>query len=290
MEEIKTFSIARHSRLFSIPDKNRDYLFVAATVHPYPEEPYRAVSYAIAHLNEGSIYLQAGLNSYEIHAPAIITLGPGVIRSFRKRSDLLKMDIMFFKDTFLLEKYADPLFLSKYEFFENADLHVMNLQEEYNGRFCKLFSMIQSTNSQANYHQVEIIRHYIFALIYEIDAYYKQSSIINQPSLIGFTLFAKFKQLLNRNYMHERKLEFYASHLHVMPKSLSAAVKKQTGKSAGKWIDETIVLEAKVLLQNKSLTVSMISGMLNFSDQSVFGKFFKANSGMSPIAYRKKLM
>jgi AraC-like DNA-binding protein len=88
--------------------------------------------------------------------------------------------------------------------------------------------------------------------------------------------------------MHEHRLAFYASHLHLTPKSLSAAIKKETGRSAGKWIDDTIILEAKVLLQNKTLTVSQISGMLNFSDQSVFGKFFRANAGISPIEYRKK--
>jgi AraC family transcriptional activator of pobA len=190
----------------------------------------------------------------------------------------------------LLEQYADLLFLNKYDFFENGDQHVLALTQFYNLKFSKLFEIIRLTQATANYHQSEIIRNYIFALIYEIDAYHRQHSKRIQSSLTGYTLFMKFKQLLNRNYMHERRLEFYASHLHVLPKSLSAAVKKQTGKSAGKWIDETIVLEAKVLLQNKTLTVSQISGMLNFSDQSVFGKFFRANSGMSPIAYRKKFL
>ncbi|QEM14418.1 MULTISPECIES: hypothetical protein [Mucilaginibacter] len=31
-----------------------------------------------------------------------------------------------------------------------------------------------------------------------------------------------------------------------------------------------------------------MSGILNFSDQSVFGKFFRAATGMSPVEYRKK--
>jgi AraC family transcriptional activator of pobA len=283
MEEIKTFSLSRHSRLFSVADTSREYLLIAAEGHPYPEQPYRAESYAIAHLTEGSIYLQAGLNSYEIEAPSLITLGPSVIRSFRKRSEQVKMDIIFFKDTYLLEQYADRLFLNKYEFFENGDLHVLAIKEAYQIKFSKLFEIIKLTQGTANYHQAEIIRN-------EIDAYQKQHAVGVQSLLSGYTLFAKFKQLLNRNYMHERKLEFYANHLHVMPKSLSAAVKKQTGRSAGKWIDETIALEAKVLLQNKTLTVSQISGMLNFSDQSVFGKFFRANSGLSPVAYRKMFL
>jgi AraC family transcriptional activator of pobA len=113
--------------------------------------------------------------------------------------------------------------------------------------------------------------------------------MLNTPSQVkGHPLFTKFRQLLAKNYMNERKLDFYAAQLFVLPKSLSAAIKKHTGKSAGKWIDDAVMLEAKVLLQNKTLTVSQISGMLNFSEQSVFGKFFRANSGISPVAYRNQ--
>ncbi|WP_200897419.1 helix-turn-helix domain-containing protein [Pontibacter korlensis] len=258
-----------------------------AADHPYLEEPYRAESYAIAFLKEGSIHLQAGLNKYDIEAPSIITLGPSVIRSFRKSSDLMKMDIMFFKDTFLLEKYADISFLVKYNFFENTDLHVMSLKHPYNTRFKRIFELIELTQSAVNYHQAEIIRNYIFALIYEIDASYRHTSG-TQTQLNTYPLFAKFKHLLARNYTRERKLDFYARQLHVTPKHLSAAIKKQTGKSAGEWINETVTLEAKVLLQNRTLTVSQVSDLLNFSDQSVFGKFFKANTGISPVEYRKK--
>jgi len=93
---------------------------------------------------------------------------------------------------------------------------------------------------------------------------------------------------LSHNYTREHKLDFYANHLHVTPKSLSAAIKKKTGRPAGKWINDIIMLEVKVLLQNKMLNVSQISEMLNFSDQSVFGKFFRAGAGMSPVEYRKK--
>jgi AraC family transcriptional activator of pobA len=269
MEDIKTFSLSKHSRLFALADYSNEYLFVQARDHPYLEEPYRAESYAIAYLKEGGIHLQAGLNSYDIGAPSIITLGPSVIRSFRKRSELMKMDILFFKETFLLERYANLFFLEKHNFFENSDLHVLPLK--------------------ANYHQDEIIRNYIFVLIFEIDAYYRQDFSKSQPKLHTHPLNSKFRRLLAQNYLHERKLDFYAGQLHVTPKYLSSAIKKLTGRSAGEWINQSITLEAKVLLQNKTLTVSQISNMLNFSDQSVFGKFFKANAGMGPIEYRNKV-
>jgi AraC family transcriptional activator of pobA len=288
MNSMKTFSLSRHSRLFSVPDNNKEYLFVSSGDHPYHEEPYRAESYAIAYIKEGSVRLNAGLSSWDVDAPSIITLGPSVIRYFTKSSDLLKMDVIFFKSTFLMERYADLFFLFKYDFFQQGDHHVLPLKDSYFIKINKIFELIQLTQAAGNYHEAELVRNYIFALVYEIDAYYRQH-IPEVPSpLKGHPLFTKFRQLLSSNYMHEHRLAFYANHLHLTPKSLSAAVKKQTGRSAGKWIDDTIILEAKVLLQNNTLTVSQISGMLNFSDQSIFGKFFRANTGMSPVEYRKK--
>jgi AraC-like DNA-binding protein len=277
---MKTFSLSRHSRLFSVPDNNKEYLFVKSGEHPYHEEPYRAESYAIAYIKEGGVKLNVNLESWDVDAPSIITLGPDVIRYFVKRCDLLKMDVIFFKDAFITEDFF------KYDFFGNNDLHVLPLKEAYFTKINKIFELIQLTTG--NYHEVELVRNYILALVYEIDAYYREHIPEERSELNNHPLFTKFRQLLSSNYMEQHKLDFYASQLHLTPKSLSAVIKKQTGKSAGKWIDDAIMLEAKALLQNKILTVSQISGMLNFTDQSVFGRFFRANMDMSPNEYRKK--
>lgn len=254
---------------------------------PYHEEPYRAESYAIAYIKEGSVRLNVGLSSWDVEAPSIITLGPSVIRYFTKSSDLLKMDVIFFKEDFLMERYADLFFLFKYDFFQN-DLIVLPLEASYFTKINKLYELIQLTHAVGNHHEAELIRSYIFALVYEIDAYHRQHTPEKSSLKRGDALFSKFRQLLSSNYMQEHQLAFYADRLSLTPKSLSTAIKKQSGKSAGKWIDDTVVLEAKVLLQNKTLTVSQVSGMLNFSDQSVFGKFFRANTGIAPVEYRRK--
>jgi AraC family transcriptional activator of pobA len=288
MKDIKTFTLSRHSRLFSVPDHGKEYLFVRSGESPYHEEPYRAESYAIAYIKEGGVRLNVDLSVWDVQAPSIITLAPSDIRYFTKSSDHLKMDVIFFKEAFLMERYADLFFLFKYDFFGNNDLHVLPLRDSYFTKIDKIYDLIQLTQEAGNHHKDELVRNYIFALVYEIDGYYRQNAPDMSLPKKGFPLFAKFRQLLRRHYMEERKLDFYADRLNLMPKSLSAAIKKQTGKSAGKWIDDAVVLEAKVLLQNKTLTVSQIAGMLNFSDQSVFGKFFRANADMSPAEYRKK--
>jgi AraC family transcriptional activator of pobA len=288
MDGIQTFSLLKHSRLFSLPYHNKEYLFVSSGNRPYHEEPYRAESYAIAYIKEGSVRLNAGLSSWDVEAPSIITLGPSVIRYFTKSSDLLKMDVIFFKDDFLMERYADLFFLFKYDFFKDSELIVLPLKDHFFITINKIYELIQLTHAAGNYHGSELVRSYIFALVYEIDAYHRQHTPEKLSAKKADALFTKFRQLLSSNYMHEHQLAFYADLLNLTPKSLSAAIKKQSGKSAGKWIDDTVVLEAKVLLQNKTLTVSQVSEMLNFSDQSVFGKFFRANTGLAPVEYRKK--
>jgi len=289
MNDIKTFSLSRHSRLFSVPESGKDYLYVRSGNHPYQEEPYRAESYAIAYIKEGAVRLNVGLSVWEVNAPSIITLAPSDIRYFSKLGDFLKMDVIFFKDTFLLERYADLFFLFKYDFFAGKDLNVLPLTDSHYLKIDKIYDLIELTQQTGTYHREELIRNYIFALVYEIDGGRRQYAQQSEPPRKGSVLFSKFRQLVKSNYMQERMLEFYASHLHMTAKSLSAAIKKQTGRSAGKWINDYIALEAKVLLQNKTLTVSQVAGMLNFSDQSVFGKFFRANAGMSPMEYRKKI-
>lgn len=289
MEKIKTFSLSRHSRLFSVEDLNRDYLFVSAIRHPHLEEPYRAESYAIAYLRKGEIQLQAGLVSHHIQSPAVITLAPSVIRSFSKSSETIELEIIFFKESFLLEKHADLFFLLKQDFFENSELTVLTQNSHVLEKIDHIFKLISLTHHSANYHSNNIIRNYVFVIIYEIDAMYRQKQA-RQSGMKGLNpLVAKFRQELKVNYLRERKLEFYADRLSVTTKYLSAAIKKHTGKSAGEWISEMITLEGKVLLQNSSLTVLQISDQLHFGDQSVFGKFFKAHTGMSPVEYRKSL-
>ena len=82
---------------------------------------------------------------------------------------------------------------------------------------------------------------------------------------------------------HTRELE----KLFITPQYLSLILKELTGKSANKWIDDALIVEAKILLKAPQATVQQVADILHFSDQSTFGKFFKKHMGISPMEYRK---
>ena len=81
-------------------------------------------------------------------------------------------------------------------------------------------------------------------------------------------------------------MSFYARQLNITPKYLSSVVKEVSGKTAAKWIDESVILEAKSLLKYSGMSIQEIAYCLNFPNQSFFGKYFRSHTGMTPSAYR----
>lgn len=109
------------------------------------------------------------------------------------------------------------------------------------------------------------------------------------PSNKDLLLFL-FIQLLNNHCKEEHSVTFYARELCITPEYLSRILKSFSGKTVNKWIAEALMREAEIYLRNPDFTIQQISDMLNFSDQSSFGKFFKKHKGVSPLQYRTNVI
>ena len=98
-------------------------------------------------------------------------------------------------------------------------------------------------------------------------------------------IFNRFLDLVQTHYKEERSIAFYADKMCLTPKYLSLVIHQVSGRFAGEWIKDYVILEAKALLKSKAYTVQQVSDLLNFSNASFFGKFFKAAVGCSPRKY-----
>ncbi len=96
-----------------------------------------------------------------------------------------------------------------------------------------------------------------------------------------------FIRMVHADFARERSVAYYASALCVSPKYLSALVKEATGRTAARWIEDHVIMEAKNLLRYSGKNVQQVAYALNFPNQSAFGKYFKHLTGMSPTEFQK---
>lgn len=124
---------------------------------------------------------------------------------------------------------------------------------------------------------------YILIGAWTSDSNTKQDNELSNRSKV---IFDKFMRLVMEYHTQYRNVGFYADQLCLTPKYLSKLIKNATGRSAPEWIDSYVILEAKNLLKYSGTTIKEIVFKLNFPNQSVFYKFFKAHTGMTPTEYR----
>lgn len=152
--------------------------------------------------------------------------------------------------------------------------------------YCRMFSEFERNGHP---YRAQIARHLSMMIYYEIFDIYRHSKPVSMSAQTRQeTMFRQFLLLVSEHYVREREIGYYAGRLCVTPKYLSSVVRGVSGNSAAWWINHTVILHAKNLLQtNRQLTIQQISDRLNFPNPSFFGQYFKRRVGMTPKEFRR---
>lgn len=131
----------------------------------------------------------------------------------------------------------------------------------------------------------------LLALTYRICSIYNRKLISAGEEAVGRKneIFIRLIQLIEKYYMQERGVEFYADKLCLSPKYLSAVSKSICGYTVQELVFKAIIRKSISLLKNTQKDVQEISNEFGFPNASYFGTFFKKQMGMSPQQYRKNL-
>ena len=131
----------------------------------------------------------------------------------------------------------------------------------------------------------------LLALTYRICSMYNRK-LVNDGEEAGGRkneVFIRLIQLIEKYYMQERGVEFYADKLCLSPKYLSAVSKSICGYTVQELVFKAIIRKSISLLKNTQQVIQEISNAFGFPNASYFGTFFKKQVGMSPQQYRKSL-
>lgn len=92
---------------------------------------------------------------------------------------------------------------------------------------------------------------------------------------------------MNTHYMQELPLHLLAEKFYVSPYYLSRFFKEATGFTFVEYLNSVRIKEAKKLLEQTSMKVSLIAKKVGFGSVTHFGRVFKLVTGHAPLYYRK---
>lgn len=296
-QEIDNISIARIRKLNPALKGIDDDFLMDRSEHYIPENintifkyPLRLDGIIIAIRKAGIAKVNINLREFYVGENDLIICAPGDILQSTLSSGTHQSQAFLISSNFLKEIYINlnsfmPFFISLKEnpVFHLSDAEVKELSSFY--------FLIEETINQSDNFRTEIVRKLMAAFLYKIGSilHRKQPEFLSespQPLKREEILFNQFINLVTEHHRKERRVDFYAEHLYLSPKHFSTVIKKVSGKTAGEWIDEYVILEAKALLKYSVMSIQEVAYHLNFPNPSFFGKYFKHHTGLSPREYK----
>jgi len=104
----------------------------------------------------------------------------------------------------------------------------------------------------------------------------------------GQEILYRFLSLVNEFAGRERTVNFYADRLSLSPNWLSNVIKATSGKTVMDWINVAVIQKAKLALFYSDSPVYAIADDLNFASESIFSRYFKRETGLTPVEFRKQ--
>lgn len=254
----------------------------------------RVDTYSVCILIKGTVSLQYDQQMHYFEENSIFIVSSFIpFTSYPVYSDDFELKILTFASNMPIPLDFNQEFTQLITYYFARKFHpIKNLGSEELVRVKEVILLINNylilSNDYA--YRVDIIQSLFKVFFYElVRIVSKHAQLVDEKPTVKKKLFIDFFLLVKKNFKDNRELTFYSQQLFVTAKYLSEVVKLYYSSSAKKLIEDLVIHEAKYLLADQTIPIYEIADTLHFNDQSMFGKYFKNATGVSPKAYREEL-
>jgi AraC family transcriptional regulator, transcriptional activator of pobA len=251
--------------------------------------PHRHDFYEVLYLSNGSGFHIIDNECYKILPPCIFFMSPGQTHKLELSNDVEGYIFLFTSEFYILQ-HQNKNRLLEFPFFFSIEQKnpPLFLKSEKDIFFLEsLFIRGCYEIAKENKCSEELVRSILDLILLTCDQLYPdhfRTLTLNK----GHILVKKLFYLIEENYQNNLRVNDYANMLAITPNHLTQIVKQVTGKTTIELLQEKLNVEVKRLLMHTNMTVSEISELMKFPDQSYFTKYFKKVSGLTPLQFRKK--
>lgn len=298
-DDIKTYNMLEYFRRFTnVPTTHQQPnlatpgpFFIAATEQLYPlftqpVPPSRAIGHSLVYLTSGQARMRIGNDHYMVGPHEMLITRAGQVYSFEP-GDVNTGFVCHFYDDILLGQPGPASVLAPFAFLHFWGRPVIALPAQTAAFVEQLLRRLLAEYSTQQLAYPAVIRAYLLALLHELNRVYSTDPA-PAPSTAALALTTQFKHLVSTSLKTSHRVSDYAAWLHISANHLSKCVRAVTGKSPARWIEESIVLEAKALLFQSTWPMSEVALAVGLEDASYFSRLFKKHTGLTPLAFRKQ--
>lgn len=269
------------------------YIKPGITKHPVHRYPF----YSLVLVTDGEEEIGINDNRTMAKQGTFIAGIPGDVWCWNSDT-CLQGYVLIFEEEFLLSFFNDRLFLQKFPYLQTDRLSPFYwVEDDLFNRICQVMEQIKMEihGSETNLRKTslpEIDQHILRAMLYETLTLFKRAETLTLPDSIqdlGQKRYLEpFIRLVEKHFVENRNIQFYADRLCITPNYLNKIVKQELGLSAKGYLNNKIVQEIKNLLDYTTLSVAEIADNLHFLSASYLVRYFKAQTGSTPVQYRNR--
>jgi AraC-like DNA-binding protein len=246
--------------------------------------PSRSLAHSCLIITAGAATMTIGYDTYTARAGELLFVPAGQVFSFGS-DDENEGFLLHVHPNFLLGRYVTDAPVDAFEFLTPWGNRLISPPGDMVNAVLVICRRLLTIYQEQGLTARSLLQSYLLALLGEVAQGYVPVSTAGQSA--AYRLTHAFKVLLTECIRQQHRVTDYASQLSISPNHLNKAVKETTGKSPTRWIDEALVLEAKVLLSQTVSSVATIADQLGFNDPSYFSRLFRRYEGMSPLEFRR---
>lgn len=253
----------------------------------FPLPPHRKTVFDFFFLTEGHTIRGKGLHRYEFSRNTFFFLPALQISTHEYLSPDAKGVFCHFDADIFTKLFPHTPFNEEFDFWHFSGYPLVEISDSLAGPVLNILNRLLSEYQSNKSLNTNLISAYLLALFTELSLVKKVTVSTSQNAAVRVT--ERYKNLLSQHIYETPKVTAYASMLAITPDHLNKCVKATLGKTSQELLADMILLEAKVLLKQTSLSISEIAFKFAESNPSDFTRFFKAKTGLTPKEYRQQI-
>ena len=254
--------------------------------------PFKRRDYYKISLVKGRAKVHYADKVIEVEDQVLVFSNPQIPYNWEKIDKQLTGFFCIFSEEFFHE-YGKIL---SYPIFQPGGQPVFLLSDEQKEEFISIYQkMFEELQSEYKY-KYDVLRNLIMEMVHKAIKLQPAEENKQSHSNASERISTLFMELLERQFpiedlsqkMFLRSASEFAGQLNVHVNHLNRALKETMGKTTTDLITDRILQESKILLKHSNWNISEIANCLQFEEASHFSNFFKRQTRLSPLKFRKE--